>query len=558
MPRRLFLILLLLTAVAVPAFAANPIVKMHLEEANASEAAKALAKAADVEVELYTDQFPPGAPRPKVAQLEERYTFSWQNISFARALRQLCQKFSLMPGRKQGGGYVLYPSQQAAAAPNQPQKRVGLFEKSGYRLFARSISVSSNRSVRFVDGGQDWDHSSMNIEIGAELPEGEAATIAGVERITAKDDLGNLMVSDPNQRFYGGGGWGQFPDEWQGYANLNGPHPRAKKLLWLEGDLMRYKVYRPFRVELPVPATTQEKLHKTIGEIVIDIKKFEPQPPLPPQPAPMPGVFPQVQGSGAKIEAEIFMPNNSSITGEDSYGWGLMPALVTKSGKVLAPRNISNSSGRGDERGTTQTMTVEYTPANEPITTIRFSLVEKSMPEKLFSFRMTNIPLPSTEVFQPRRNLPPPPPTQNPSAVENPDNRPYFEKGGGKLLNRILRGDQTAGEGTLSLGLSVKEGGEWSGVRWIELPVDKDGAAALTDLKPGAYREQRTIQPKEKPKDLPPGRWLNGEVEITVAAGKELTLEPLKWTNEPAPAVKPATPVTKPATSVKKPASTKK
>ncbi len=234
MPRRLFLISLLFAAIAAPALAANPILKVHLEEANALEAAKALAKAADVEVDLYTEQIPPGAQRPKVPQLEERYSFSWNNISFARALRQLCQKYNLMPGRKQGGGYVLYPANNAAPPPNQPKKRVGLFEKNGYRVYARSVSVNSNRSLRFVEGGADWDNSNLNLEIGAELPEGEAAAIAGVERVTAKDDLGNLLVSDQGQRFYGGGGWGQFPDEWMGYANLNGPHPRAKKLLWIE------------------------------------------------------------------------------------------------------------------------------------------------------------------------------------------------------------------------------------------------------------------------------------------------------------------------------------
>ena len=54
MLRPFFLTSLLLSAVcsiAAPAFAANPMVKMHLEEANAFEAAKALGKAADVEVE---------------------------------------------------------------------------------------------------------------------------------------------------------------------------------------------------------------------------------------------------------------------------------------------------------------------------------------------------------------------------------------------------------------------------------------------------------------------------------------------------------------------------
>lgn len=234
----------------------------------------------------------------------------------------------------------------------------------------------------------------------------------------------------------------------------------------------------------------------------------------------------------------------------------LEESTALEAAKALAPRN-SNSGGFGDERGSTQTLNCEYQPSDEPIATIRFSLVEKSKPEKLFSFRMANIPLPSAEVFQPRRNPLPPPPTEGPVNPENANNRPYYEKGGGKLLSRVINGNQPAGEGSMALGLSVKEGGEWSGVRWIELPVDKDGNAKLEDLKPGAYRVLRTFQPKEKPKDPQPGRWVNGEVEVTVTAGKELSLEPLKWTNEPAPPVKPVTPK-KPVSANKRPAAAKK
>jgi hypothetical protein len=146
---------------------------------------------------------------------------------------------------------------------------------------------------------------------------------------------------------------------------------------------------------------------------------------------------------------------------------------------------------------------------------------------------MANIPLPPTGVVAPA--VRPVRPPAAPPAPKPPPDRPYYQQGGGILLNQVRVADKAAGEGTLSIGLAVKEGDGWSGIRWQNVDVDRTGAAKLEDLKPGTYRLLRVYRPSATP--IPPrGRWQNNEVTIAVTAGKEAALPALQWMPEAPPA----------------------
>src|SRR5262249_48336865 len=157
-----------------------------------------------------------------------------------RALRQLCARYHLEPVPAIGG-YCLNPA-RAPGAPAPPPAPVGLFEKPGVRMFARSIAIYQNvsRQMQFPLGVADLQgNSSMSLSVEGLWPEGDGEAVAGVENVTAMDDLGNLLQSNPRN---GGFGLffhssGTFPDEWTAEISFPGPHSRARKLRWVEGDL---------------------------------------------------------------------------------------------------------------------------------------------------------------------------------------------------------------------------------------------------------------------------------------------------------------------------------
>src|SRR5262249_6410510 len=113
--RRLFLLpgfaALLLTAI-LPARAENPKVSLKVEGATAAEAAAALGQAARIPIEL---SLPPTTPARERERLLERDTFDWRAATFAAALRQLCERYDLAPGRGPSG-YLLGPRAQLAGA----------------------------------------------------------------------------------------------------------------------------------------------------------------------------------------------------------------------------------------------------------------------------------------------------------------------------------------------------------------------------------------------------------------------------------------------------------
>jgi hypothetical protein len=99
---------------------------------------------------------------------------------------------------------------------------------------------------------------------------------------------------------------------------------------------------------------------------------------------------------------------------------------------------------------------------------------------------------------------------------------------------RVLLDGRPAGEGTLALGLRAASAPHqpW---RWLSLPTDPLGRAALPNLKPGRYQaclrwfpELPDGQPASRP--LPPaGQWLHDRAEFTATPGKPLDLPALEW-----------------------------
>jgi hypothetical protein len=140
-------------------------------------------------------------------------------------------------------------------------------------------------------------------------------------------------------------------------------------------------------------------------------------------------------------------------------------------------------------------------------------------------FRLTDVPLPQAAPLVPRTA----PPAAAPEGGAPDPDRPYYERGGGTLVSEVRIGEKTASEGTLQVGLATRSGREWGPVRWIEVPVDREGRARVEDLKPGTYRLLRVYRAGAGASALTGGKWLNAEAVVTVTSGKEVVPPALRW-----------------------------
>ena len=503
---------LLLGLTCGPARAENPRVHLKLENVTAAEAAAALGKAADVEIQLST--------RGQEAAFQEKASFDWSDTTLGTALRQLTRRYPLRLSGHFGGRYQLFADAQGPAPARQ-----SLVEKNGVRIFVRSIGVYSNRQINF-DDAQNSDNGNLNIFFGAEMPDGDPEAIVGVDAVSAKDDQGTILTST-RQGAFGRGPFGSsngYPDEWSGSTSLSSPHPRARKLVWVEGDLLVYKTYRKHRVELAVSDKGQAR---KVGDATVALTRFD----RPPSPATTP------DAQDFQVELSMSVPAGASAS------FSRMPQvrLLGKSGKLY------NSSGggvgtSGGPEGETILITSMFRNVPEPAERAVLFTVETGDPQRLLSFRMANVPLPGEASFIPR-HAPAEVRARNGGAAPAPNGGDvaFQQADGSALVTQVSMADRPLAEGVLSIGLAVKDESGWGPLRWTDVDVDEKGQARLEHVKPGVYRVLRVFRTKKQSVPLSDsGTWRNAETTVTVMAGKDATLPPLTWSTVKAPETKPA------------------
>ncbi|HTE20882.1 MAG TPA: hypothetical protein VK689_21160 [Armatimonadota bacterium] len=516
--------LLTLSIVSPPAAAANPQVTVKVENATASEAVAALSRASGIALDLQLPDRAAAANDPQVAKvletLDARASFAWSNMSFARALRQIATRFQLhvMPNDP---GYMLMPNPWIGVdAPRVPQKPVGLAEVQGHRLYPLSLRIERQHELNFqaaLPPGLRVPHNSrLQVQLWCELGEGDAATITGVENLTAKDDRGNILVGEVRSGRMGRGFRTQqaYPDQWSETVSLSGPHPHATRLEWLEGDLMTYSVNESSVLEIPLPITGQGPRGRlgamTVQAIGLDVKAG--------------------QDEGQPASAQLNL--NLAVPAELRAGMPLDQAnitavLVGASGKLY---RVGGINGGGSGEGEMHQASFGVGLPEEPLVKIRLQAVERAAPRRLVTFRMKDIPLPREGIFAARKVAPPPVRPRRPAPQPV---RPVTEKGGGILVSQVLIQGRPAGEGTVAVGVAARTRDGWSALRWTDVDLGKDGALRVEGLQPGTYRILRIYHPKEVPSLPGPGLWSGGELEIQVVEGKETSLPPLRWVTSP-------------------------
>jgi hypothetical protein len=474
---------------ALPGLGVNPRVSLRVENATASEAGAALGRAAGVWVEVVR---PAGEGKGLI--LQERATFDWDDATFGQALRQLCERYGLHPTSHPGGGYLLSLDTDA---PRRPAKPLARFEKDGVRLDLVHLKEGHPERGFEADPARP-EGERIALYLIARLQEQDPAALAGVAHVRAKDDRGRFLDDEAGRYFDSSPDSGLYPDEWSGRITLTQPSAGARKLQWVEGDLRVYRMHRTTRHAFPLPLDGAP-VRKVVGDAVLEVLYQGPLlPDLGREAAAAPGQPKQL----TEVRARIFTSSGKPLA-PASHTWTVIPRLVGASGKWYGG-SITTFSGDSSSQP------ISLTAADMPERAVRvaFDIVENAQPEKLVTFRLTDIPLP-------------------PDAVRVPEH-PYAERGGGVLVARVQIGGKPAGGGTLLVGLSRRtDAGKWSTIRWTELPVDEKGTARLEDRKPGMYRLRQVYRPA-RGRSLPPnGRWLNGQVEVQVVRGKETVIPPL-------------------------------
>lgn len=494
----------LLTCIA-GARAENPKLTLDLENVSAPEAVAALAKNSGVALrfqERYGDDY--ASPERQ----QRRANFRWRNVTLSQALREASEKFGLKFRRSQSGYFLHF-----AASPAEAPAPLARMEKDGVQVRIRQITTET---VRRSGSGEDFTVSGsgqMMVAFEAQLREGDAAALMGLANITAKDDRGNVLVADYG-RVFSSSNLDLYPDEWRGGITLTGPDPAARKLLWVEGDLLKAEVFEPIELAVPLPLAAAGG-RQEVGTIRVEVNRLLPTPAEAGGPVGSP--------AGPRIEYRLVTPQGVYLYARNGE-YTVTPVLVGASGRRYTAYQTFGGSNRVSNEGKLVREFQSTLPnITEPLVSAVFSLVRKEGRERLVHFRFEDVDLPGNTPNIPRRVA-----TLERGGL-TPEQRPLYQRDGGGILSMVQVGKMPARAGVLWLGLSEAGARRAGEVEWYEQPVDGGGIALLSQLKPGRYRLLRIYRPATPDPALPPGEWENSEVEVEIKAGKVLEAPALRY-----------------------------
>jgi hypothetical protein len=286
------------------------------------------------------------------------------------------------------------------------------------------------------------------------------------------------------------------------------PHPEARRLAWLEGDLLAHRKIAPLRAEFPLPLAAA--VHQRVETVDFTLERFAAEPARAERDPDDP------PGTGYLLKASVLGDHGTRF--QQSPTWPGQVVLIGQSGAVY-PRERNDDSVGGGSWYVRGRFVVP-----EPVVKVRFELTARIGMFAAGSFRLTDVPLPRARVFVP--GVAPPVELSSPTVL-----RAFYQPGGARLALLVKIGPVSAPDGTLQVGLARQLAVGWSPLRWVDAAVT-GGSARLIDLQPGTYRLLRSYRAETPPDVKVAGRWSGSEVRVTLAAGKETEAPPLRWQPE--------------------------
>ena len=273
------------------------------------------------------------------------------------------------------------------------------------------------------------------------------------------------------------------------------PDGNAVRIRALSGSLVLYRKVIPVRVEIPIDA---EKLPQEVQQQGVTFRL-------------------ETAMSGGKehnFTARISWPDSVRVVGRGISRTPL-PYLVDSAGRVY--RDSSGAQPRKEADSSAWEQRVRFEEVEGKPVKLVYDVLVKEDPSRTVPFRVTSIPLPSTQ-----------------TSAFKPEQRPFYDAMGGILALNVTDRNDRPMEGAVSLGLSRKTESGWGPVRWIEVITEADGKVRVDHVQPGSYRVSRSYRAEPTARRIEaPGRPL----EVTVTVGKESRLPafklPLTATLEP-------------------------
>jgi hypothetical protein len=267
----------------------------------------------------------------------------------------------------------------------------------------------------------------------------------------------------------------------------------------LQGELIVFPRARKVTLDFPLPLNTA--LSKESEGFKVTVKNVRPKP----------------GGLTATVESEWPSTHNVTLVNADAPG-GITG--VTMAGTPILP-NGSGTSGSQRGNRVVRTQNIVMGDLKELPAKIRVEVLVRSGTPRKIPFTLPGIALPDTLDLEADVIAS----GDDPSVREHP----FFVEAGGSLVATVT-GSGVA-RGKLLAGLARQDGAGTGPVRWLELPVDKQGRAILANLRAGRYRVSLAWSPERAPgsavvmTELPrAARVLSAPATVDIAVGKTVTL----------------------------------
>jgi hypothetical protein len=423
----------------------------------------------------------------------------WEN-GVATALVAARQEVRLPPLRLTERGAAAPPGGGGPApAPRQDRMQAAV----------RIAAVRYQRTLHLLEQPEATASGQARLSLSGTGAGVAPSQVFDLRNVVAQDDRGNLLTAwHNNDAVTVSAGAPRAGFDWVKTLELNMPHPEARRLAWLEGDLLAHRKIAPLRAEFPLPLAAA--VHQRVETVDFTLESFAAEPARAERDPDDP------PGTGYLLKASVLGDHGTRF--EQSPTWPGQVVLIGQSGAVYPRERNDDSVGGGSWYVCGRFV------APEPVVKVRFELTARIGMFAAGSFRLTDVPLPRARVFVPGMDR-----TAEPSSTTVLP--AFYQQGGARLAMPVKIGPVSAPDGTLQVGLARQLAVGWSPLRWVDAAVT-GGSARLVDLQPGTYRLLRSYRPETPPDVKVAGRWSGSEVRVTLAAGKETEAPPLSWQPE--------------------------
>ncbi len=398
-------------------------------------------------------------------------------------------------------------------------------ELDGVRLNVGHIAADSTRQQIFREGCGPVGRRSISVRLGAPLTKEQSIYLAGIRALAAEDDRGTLLVPGSSAAEAGAlGPPAGALSRWRANLSFGAQHPLARRLTWVEGEVLRYRIVRQVHLEMLCPTSEQPLIRKE-GPVAIRLSRERgpdrDEAAAPPRPAP---------GNGAPVSyiyrMELGFPTGAIQPSPDSPAGPIFPRprLVDRTGRVVdAHVSLDNAGfGRYTQRPVIVWSLSPLPPEEVATLTVVWDYTERAQPEPWFRFRLRDVGLPALD-----RVLPPP-------AAVGPFTRapdPPQPATTGSLAVRVRSRGRPVTEGFVVVGLRDVRGALLGPVRWYEALLTDVGLARFPSIPAGQYRIQVRYRPPQVKRGAVAVSRLSSEriteTEAEVTPGKQAELPSL-------------------------------